>query len=67
MKIELARAMKEHIELTLLEIKDCYDEFNMGQKYAYVEMLELLQKSLSPSERAQIGLDYNIEEAYPLK
>lgn len=39
-------------------------DFILGQKYAYVECLELLQRLASPSE---LHIDFVVEEKYPLE
>ena len=38
--------------------------FILGQKYAYVECLELLQRLVVPSE---LYIDFAIEDKYPLE
>lgn len=39
-------------------------DFILGQKYAYVECLELLQRLVVPSE---LHIDFVIEDKYPLE
>ena len=39
-------------------------DFILGQKYAYVECLELLQRLVVPSE---LYIDFAIEDKYPLE
>lgn len=39
------------------------NDFQLGQAYAYVECLEILQ---SCEQLSALGLDYNIESRYPL-
>lgn len=39
-------------------------DFILGQKYAYVECLELLQRFVVPSE---LHIDFAIEDKYPLE
>ena len=53
-----------HLNLQeLTETKSVPDNFCLGQIYAYVECLEILQ--LCPSFR-NLGLDYDIEKKFPL-
>ena len=56
----------DHILSSLDELKNgCPgDDFILGQKYAYVECLELLQRLASPSE---LHIDFAIEDKYPLE
>ena len=39
------------------------DDFQLGQAYAYVECLEILQTC---EQLRQLGLEYDIESRYPL-
>ena len=53
-----------HLNLQeLTETKSVPNDFCLGQIYAYVECLEILQ--LFPSFR-NLGLDYDIEKKFPL-
>ena len=53
-----------HLNLQeLTETKSVLEDFCLGQIYAYVECLEILQ--LCPSFR-NLGLDYDIEKKFPL-
>ena len=53
-----------HINLQeLSETKSVSNDFCLGQIYAYVECLEILQ--LCPSFR-NLGLNYDIEKKFPL-
>ena len=53
-----------HLNLQeLTETKSVPNDFCLGQIYAYVECLEILQ--LCPSFR-NLGLDYDIEKKFPL-
>ena len=53
-----------HLNLQeLTETKNAPNDFCLGQIYAYVECLEILQ--LCPSFR-NLGLDYDIEKKFPL-
>ena len=52
-----------HLNLQeLTETKSAPNDFCLGQIYAYVECLEILQ--LCPSFR-NLGLDYDIEKKFP--
>ncbi|MCD7724580.1 MAG: hypothetical protein LUI12_03360 [Clostridiales bacterium] len=64
---EMIKAIKEHIELSLSELVDGSGDFNEGQRYAYVDTLEMVQSVLGKEERDAIGLDFSVEEVYPLK
>ena len=50
----------------LFEVKEISEnrDFLLGQIYAYVECLEILQ--LCPAFR-RLGIDYDVEKRYPLK
>ena len=65
-KNDVLRALAEHILSSLDELTDAALEgdFILGQKYAYVECLELLQSFADPSE---LHIDFAIEDKYPLK
>lgn len=65
-KNDVLRALAEHILSSLDELTDAALEgdFILGQKYAYVECLELLQRLANPSE---LHIDFAIEDKYPLK
>ena len=54
----------EYAEMTLDELSDCHDDFAIGEKYAWVECLEILQTFKCAKK---LGLDYNIEERFPPK
>lgn len=66
MKNDVLRALAEHILSSLDELTDVPlgGDFILGQKYAYVECLELLQRLASPSE---LHIDFVIEDKYPLE
>lgn len=66
MRNDVLRALVEHIVLSLDELSDAAlgGDFILGQKYAYVECLELLQYLAGPSE---LHIDFVIEEKYPLE
>lgn len=66
MKNDVLRALVEHILSSLDELTDATlgGDFILGQKYAYVECLELLQRLASPSE---LHIDFVIEDKYPLE
>mgnify|MGYP005785885017 FL=1 len=66
MKNDVLRALAEHILSSLDELTDVPlgGDFILGQKYAYVECLELLQCLASPSE---LHIDFVIEDKYPLE
>lgn len=55
-----------HILSSLDELKSGYpgDDFVLGQKYAYVECLELLQ---SLADSSALHIDFSIENKYPLE
>ena len=56
--------MKEVIESNLDELNGHEeDEFCYGGKTAYVECLEIIQEWEGAK---RVGLDYNVEERYPL-
>lgn len=60
------KALIRTIHLNLQELtktKNTPNDFCLGQIYAYVECLEILQ--LCPSFR-NLGLDYDIEKKFPL-
>lgn len=61
------RRMAELLEEYLEELKDVRDtgesEFAYGEKTAYVECLEVIQLWKGAKD---LGLDYNVEERYPL-
>ena len=60
------KALIRTIHLNLQELtktKNAPNDFCLGQIYAYVECLEILQ--LCPSFR-NLGLDYDIEKKFPL-
>lgn len=65
-KNDVLRALAEHILSSLDELTDAALEgdFILGQKYAYVECLELLQRLVVPSE---LHIDFVIEDKYPLE
>ena len=53
-----------HLNLQeLTETENAANNFCLGQIYAYVECLEILQ--LCPSFRS-LGLDYDIEKRFPI-
>lgn len=53
-----------HIELCLDELYETAgDDFICGERTAYVECLEIIQ---TWSKAKSCGLDYDIEEKYPL-
>lgn len=58
-------SLVNHIFLTLDELESVYpsDDFILGQKYAYVECLELLQ---SLADSSALHIDFVIENKYPL-
>ena len=62
--IELYIRLKEYAELELEELADCHDDFAVGEKYAWVICLELMQKFRGAKK---LGLDYDIEERFPPK
>lgn len=66
MKNDVLRALAEHILSSLDELTDVPlgGDFILGQKYAYVECLELLQYLADPSE---LHIDFAIEDKYPLE
>ena len=66
MKNDVLRALAEHILSSLDELTDVPlgGDFILGQKYAYVECLELLQRLVVPSE---LHIDFAIEDKYPLE
>ena len=65
MRNDVLRTLVEHILSSLDELTDAArgGGFILGQKYAYVECLELLQSLVVPSE---LHIDFVIEEKYPL-
>ena len=58
--------LTDHILSSLDELKSgCPgDDFVLGQKYAYVECLELLQ---SLTDSSALHIDFTIENKYPLE
>ena len=66
MKNDVLRTLTEHILSSLDELTAgaLEGDFILGQKYAYVECLELLQSLADPSE---LHIDFVIEEKYPLE
>ena len=56
--------LKERIEEYLNALNECADsDFLYGEKTAYVECLEIIQRW---QEAESVGLHYSIEERYPL-
>lgn len=53
----------ELLEGYLLEINDTDEDFPTGEKYAYVECLEIIQQW---DKAREAGLDYDIEERFPI-
>lgn len=53
----------ELIEYHLLEIDDSDGDFSIGEKYAYIECLEIIQKWEKASDA---GLNYDIEKRFPV-
>lgn len=66
MRNDVLRTLTEHILSSLDELTAAALEgdFILGQKYAYVECLELLQRLVVPSE---LHIDFVIEDKYPLE
>ena len=66
MSNDVLRTLAEHILSSLDELTAAAlgGDFILGQKYAYVECLELLQRLASPSE---LHIDFVIEDKYPLE
>ena len=58
------KALIESIEYTLEELNGTEsDPFCLGQRYAYVECLEIIQQW---EKAASAGLDYVVEDRFPL-
>ena len=59
-------SLVDHILFSLNELQHDYlsDNFILGQKYAYVECLELLQNLADPSA---LHIEFVIENKYPLE
>ena len=53
----------ELLEGYLIEINDLEGDFSIGEKYAYVECLEIIQKW---EKAGEAGLNYDIEERFPV-
>ena len=60
---EILKYLIELLEYYLWEINDLDGDFFIGEKYAYIECLEIIQKWEKASEA---GLDYNIEKRFPV-
>lgn len=58
---DLVGLLEEH--LRVLSMGEAKNQFLCGEKYAYVECLEVIQ---SWGRAADFGLDYDIEERFPL-
>lgn len=62
---EVLLILKDTIEISLEEISALKrTSFLFGEKMAYVECLEIIQ---SWEKAKEIGLNYDIEERYPVK
>ena len=60
----ILKYLKELLEYYLEELNDLdSDRFFCGEKYAYTECLEIVQEWEKSKE---IGLDYDIENRFPL-
>lgn len=51
------------LEYYLKELNSIEGDFFVGEKYAYVECLEIIQEWEMANK---LGLDYNIEERFPI-
>lgn len=60
---ETLKSLTETILANLRELNDM-DPFISGEKHAYVECLEIIQDTWK--EARQNGLDFDIEERFPL-
>ncbi len=58
----VVRYVLQYIE----EICQYTDDFNTGQKYALVDLLEAIQRQCTVKERLRLGIDWRIEDRYPL-
>ena len=62
---ETLKALTETILATLMELNEMEeDPFISGEKHAYVECLEIIQDIWDQSR--QNGLDFDIEDSFPL-
>ena len=65
--VEALHSLIERILVSLAELHPqtfiADDDFILGQTYAYVEYLELLQNRVNPAE---FGIDFDIEKRFPL-
>lgn len=64
-KMTAEEVLKEILSngLECLKELSVHDEFSNGQRYVFVELLEILQKWEKAEE---YGLTFNIEEKFPL-
>lgn len=61
---EVLTYLIELLEYSLNELNGfAADAFSLGEKYAYVECLEIIQKWSKAREK---GLDYEIEDRFPI-
>lgn len=64
---EIIKYLIELVQLNLEELEAAIDENNLflyGEKIAYIECLEVLQKW---EHAADFGLDYDIEKRFPVR
>ncbi len=59
----ILRYLIELLEDYLLEINDMDGDFSIGEKYAYIECLEIIQKW---EKAGEAGLNYDIEKRFPV-
>lgn len=59
----ILRYLIELLEDYLLEINDMDGDFSIGEKYAYIECLEIIQKW---EKAGEAGLNYDIEKRFPI-